>query len=99
MGRKNIVVSPSFESVDFVLDPQLVFVLMPFSEKWSGDVYHVIRKVGQSMGLRVMRSDDIFAPNIIINDIWRMIHSAGLIVRISPSAMQTSSMNLGSRIR
>ena len=80
MSRKSMVVSPLFPVSDFDLDPGLIFVLMPFGEDWSNDVYHVIKKTGEGCGFRVRRADDFFEPNIVINDIWRAINCAGLIL-------------------
>jgi hypothetical protein len=53
---------------------------MPFNEDWSDDTLFLIKQVGEEMGLKVIRADDIFNPNIIVNDIWRLINKAGLII-------------------
>lgn len=80
MNRRSMVVTPAFPSVDYEIDPKLVFVLMPFTEEWSDEAYYLIKRVGKAAGLEVARTDDIFEPSIIVNDIWEMINKAGLII-------------------
>ena len=53
---------------------------MPFRETWSADVFHVIKRTCSAVGLHAKRADDIFAPAIVIDDIWKMINSAALII-------------------
>jgi len=78
--RKSIVVTPSFQPLDYTLDATLAFVLMPFNEIWSDDVFHLIKQACSDVGLKALRADDIFAPDIVINDIWRMISRAGVVI-------------------
>ncbi|MBE0680526.1 MAG: hypothetical protein IH589_01320 [Anaerolineales bacterium] len=78
--QKGMFISPSFPAVDGVIDPKLVFVLMPFSEEWSDDVQLLIKTVGKKHKLNIIRADDIFGPRKIINDIWQSINKAGLII-------------------
>lgn len=80
MTRKSIVVTPSFQPLEYTYDASLAFVLMPFNEVWSDDVFHLIKQVCVEVGLKALKADDIFAPDIIINDIWRMINSAGVVL-------------------
>jgi hypothetical protein len=80
MNRRSMVVTPAFPSIEYEIDPALVFVLMPFTEKWSDDVYLMIRQASENLPLRIQRADDIFAPGNIVNDIWKMINRAGLII-------------------
>jgi len=78
--RKSMVITPVFQPLDYAFDPTTAFVLMPFGEKWSADVFHVIKRACEEASLRALRADDIFAPEIIINNIWRLINTAGIIV-------------------
>lgn len=80
MKRKSMVITPVFSPIDYEIDPKLIFLIMPFSEDWSDDVHHLIRKTCEALRLRVIRADDIFEPDIVINDIWKMIISAGLVI-------------------
>lgn len=79
-SENGLFISPYFPAVDGVIDPKLVFVLMPFSEEWSDDVQLLIKTVGKKHKLNIIRADDIFGPRKIINDIWQSIYKAGLII-------------------
>jgi hypothetical protein len=80
MNRSKMVVSPAFPTIKYDVDPTLVFVLMPFNEKWSEDSLLIIKQAAEGLPLNVQRADDIFAPGEIINDVWEMINYAGLII-------------------
>ena len=80
MARKSMVVKPVFSPIQYDIDPSLVFVLMPFEEPWSDDFYYFVKRVGEALQLKVVRSDDMFSREIVINDIWEMINLAGMIV-------------------
>jgi len=79
-SRHTMIVTPVFSPIEYTFEPLQLFVLMPFTEPWSDDVYHLIKEVGTASGLHVVRADDIFDPTIIINDIWKMINSSGLLI-------------------
>lgn len=80
MNRNKMVVSPAFPTIKYDIDPTLVFVLMPFNEKWSEDSLLMIKQAAEGLPLNIQRADDIIAPGDIINDIWEMINYAGLII-------------------
>lgn len=80
MNRRSQVVTPTFPSIEYDIDPKLVFVLMPLTEDWSDDVYLMIKQASADLPLNIQRADDIFSPGNIVNDIWKMINRAGLIV-------------------
>ena len=79
-GQKGLFILPSFPPFEGESDPKFVFLLMPFSEKWSDDVQLLIKTVGEKHKLNVIRADDIFGPRQIINDIWQSINKAGIII-------------------
>jgi len=62
------------------LDPQLCFVLMPFSEKlrplYEDHVVPVVRKAG----LRCERADEIRGISIITHDIWEYVNRARFLI-------------------
>jgi hypothetical protein len=80
MNRKSMVITPSFPVPSYDIDPAMLFIIMPFGEKWSDDVYYLIKDVASNNGMDVIRADEIFSPDIIINDIWSLINRAGLII-------------------
>lgn len=60
-------------------DVYSVFVLMPFRREYQG-IYNIIRRAGESAGLRVFRADEMVAPGRITDQILDAIRHAGLIV-------------------
>ena len=80
MKRESMVVRPKFRPIDYQEKSNSVFVLMPFSENWSDGVYHLIKQAALRAGFSVARADDFFEPNIIIDDIWKNINSASIII-------------------
>jgi predicted metal-dependent TIM-barrel fold hydrolase len=61
------------------LDPQRCFVIMPYSEKWSGAVERIILEVCTQVGLDFQIAKNM-EGRFIPNDIWRGITGAGVIV-------------------
>jgi hypothetical protein len=80
LDESSMIVKPVFLPIKENINPKLVFVLMPFNEEWSGDVFNILKTTCNQMKLEVKRADDIFDPNIIVFDIWRMINKAGIII-------------------
>lgn len=72
---------PVFAGRDFHVDPDFVFVLMPFTEAWSDRIWsRHIKPTVDSMGLSCKRADDFFAPGVIIDDIWAAINCSSVII-------------------
>jgi len=61
------------------IDPQRCFVIMPYSEKWSGAVERIILEVCTEVGLDFQIAKNM-EGRFIPNDIWRGITGAGVIV-------------------
>lgn len=80
MNRTSMVIKPVFNGISYTEDSESIFVLMPFRETWSDDVYHLIKKAGNDTNFDIKRADDFFEPNIIIDDIWQHINKASLII-------------------
>lgn len=57
-----------------------IFVIMPFGDDFNPIYYDHIRPVCDGFDLSCKRSDDIFDPNNIIEDIWRLIYNSDLII-------------------
>jgi hypothetical protein len=57
-----------------------VFVIMPFIDKLNQVYEDHILKVCKKIGYECKRADDIFLPNIIINDIWSLINNSDVII-------------------
>lgn len=68
-------------SVDIRVDYPEVFVVMPFSEAWSNDVFTKLFKPGiEDAGFKIFRGDSIVRVGDLSTNVWRSITQAGLIV-------------------
>lgn len=57
------------------------FVIMPFSEEWSDDYYsEVYSPAIEKAGMTPRRADDLFAPNNVVEDIWKFTQKAKIIL-------------------
>jgi hypothetical protein len=86
-GKQDISVTESmhvlgriFGGGSHTLDPQLCFVLMPFSDDLQPLYDDHIRPVIQKSGLRCERADDIHGTTLITHDIWEYINRARFLV-------------------
>jgi len=75
-GRR---LNPIFKSRIDRIDPTLCFVLMPFTEVWSAEIYQLIKTTIEGLNLQCIRADNLNGP-IIIEDIWTKINQAAFIV-------------------
>jgi hypothetical protein len=72
---------PVFQGRDFAVDLKSCFVLMPFHEPWSDRIWsRHIKPTVESVGLKCTRADDLCLPDVIIEDIWRAINQANVII-------------------
>lgn len=88
-----VQVNPVFGPVSYAIDPRLTFVLMPFDEDLT-QIYNTIVKPmveSDEFGLVCKRADDIKSNKAIIQDIWKAICEARLIIadmtRLNPNVM------------
>ena len=75
-----ILVDPVFNNRDLEVDPDLVFVIMPFREQFFEIYADHLEPVVSEMGLRCKRADDIFTSRNIIEDIWSNIAKSRMII-------------------
>ncbi len=67
--------------VDIRVDYPQVFVVMPFSEPWSDDVFREMLKPGiEDAQFTVVRGDSIVRVGDLSTNVWQSITQAGLIV-------------------
>jgi TIR domain len=64
------------------LDPRLCFMAVPFAPEELADVYDyfVMPSIEANCDLRCERGDDAFGSNVIMDDIWRSIARARIVV-------------------
>jgi len=68
-------------SIDIRVDYPEVFVVMPFSQPWSNDVFSMMFEPGiAEAGFTVSRGDSIVRVGDLSTNVWRSITQAGLIV-------------------
>lgn len=56
------------------------FLVMPFSQAWSGEVHQTLSASCKTLGVYSMRGDDLFTPTDILVDIWQSINAADFII-------------------
>lgn len=77
---KAMIVNPIFQNRDTRINPDSVFIIMPFSEKWSNEIWEqVLRPAVQEMGMTPVRADDLYGQNIM-EDVWQGILKASIII-------------------
>jgi hypothetical protein len=77
--KAGVFVNPHWKGRDFDVDPELCFLLMPFREPWSNEVWTLLNKVIGTCGFRCQRADEKDG-RIIMDDIWELICRARVIV-------------------
>ncbi len=73
-------VNPRFQVKKFQEEEDLIVILMPFSPKWSNDVFKVFSSSAKSKNFRVWRSDLTFKDDNIMQTIWENINKAKFII-------------------
>jgi len=75
-----MIVEPLFGIPDAIVEKLDVFVLMPFKADMLPVYEDHVKPTCASMGLTVRRADDFFTAHSVVQDIWKAIVSARLIV-------------------
>ncbi len=72
--------NPIFRGRDFLVEDDLCFVVIPLREPFLRLYSKHIKPTLESVGLRVLKADDLFTPTVIVEDIWEFINRARVIV-------------------
>lgn len=72
--------NPIFTGKSFKVNPRLLFVLMPFAEEFRPIYDEIIKPVVEQFGLMCVRADDLYGSKAIIEDIWKLINEAKVII-------------------
>ena len=75
-----LVLGKIFGGAAFTLDPQLCFVIMPFSDRLQPVYEDSIRQIVKAAGLRCERADDVHGSTLITWDIWERINRARFLI-------------------
>ena len=90
---RTVQITPLFGPASYGLDDQLVFVLMPFAEDLTNIYQNIIKPTveSKSVGLVCRRADDYKTNKAIIQDIWKAICEAQIIIadltELNPNVM------------
>lgn len=78
----NIVrINPIFNGRDFLINKELAFMLSPFSEPFNTIFSdHIKPCVEKIDSIKCFRADNIYDNKPIIDDIWKSINEAGVII-------------------
>jgi hypothetical protein len=77
--KASVLVNPHWKGRDFDVDPEFCFLLMPFREAWSDEVWTLLDKIIGNCGFRCQRADEKDG-RIIMDDIWESVCRARVIV-------------------
>lgn len=81
LRRRRIVrINPMFSGRDFVINLNSCFILMPFREDLRPVYDDHIKKVVKEANLECKRADDIFGNTAIIEDVWKNINEARIVI-------------------
>jgi len=73
------IAKPHWRGSGFETKRNYCFVLMPFSEAWSQDVWDIIKDSISELGFVCERADDK-GGRVIMEDIWACINTANLLI-------------------
>lgn len=78
--EERMVVVPSLGPPDPELSSADIFVAMPFTDVLTPVYRDHIAPIGRSLGLTVVRADDLFAARQVITVIWSAIANCSLVI-------------------
>lgn len=86
-----VQINPLFGPASFKEDEHLVFVLMPFNDELNAVYNTIIKPTVESMGLVCHRADEYKTNKAIIQDIWKAICEAKIVIadltNLNPNVM------------
>jgi hypothetical protein len=74
-----MLVNPLWKDRNFSVENDLCFLLMPFTEAWSDDVWNIIDSIVTTTGMRCERADQKDG-RVIMEDIWAGICRAQVVI-------------------
>jgi hypothetical protein len=75
-----VVAHPVFGQLRTNFQASDVFVLMPFADDFKVLYTDHLKTVCAKLDITVMRADDLFTNNMVMDDIWNAIHGAGAVL-------------------
>jgi hypothetical protein len=77
--KQMTLVNPHWSGRNYQIDDDLCFLLMPFSEPWSDDVWKLIDGIVVQYDLRCERADEKDG-RVVMDDIWDGINRARIVI-------------------
>ena len=75
-----MIINPIFQNRETRINENDIFVIMPFTQNWSDDIWNlVIKEAIISTGLNPIRADDLYGKDIM-EDVWSGILRSRLII-------------------
>jgi len=75
-----VYVKPRWKERHPIVDERLCFVLMPIKKGWTEGVWKKIVQIVKAQDLKALRADDIFSPGEIMDDIWKALNRARVVI-------------------
>jgi hypothetical protein len=75
-----VPVNPVFGPAAFALDPRLAFTLMPFQDPLTRIYREIIKPTVERAGLVCKRADDYRSNRVVMQDIWKAICEARVVI-------------------
>lgn len=72
--------NPIFRGRNFKVNPELAFVLMPFADKFDPIYSEIVKPVVEQFGLTCVRADNLYRSKPIMEDIWKFINEARIVI-------------------
>lgn len=79
MEKDPLLANPIWNGRNFLVNRNLCFVIMPFEAGWSNTVYNYIKRILSKFNLDIKRADTV-TGHIIMEDIWRLINEAIVVL-------------------
>lgn len=77
--KNYVIVNPHWKGRNFQIDEKLCFLLMPFKEPWSDDVWKLLEDIVTDCGYKCQRADEKDG-RVVMDDIWEGIYKAKIII-------------------
>ena len=73
------LVDPHWKGTGFEVDPKLCYLLMPYSEDWSNDVWLLIQEAVASCSFLCQRADEQ-KGRVVMENVWEGISRARVVI-------------------
>ncbi len=75
-----VKIAPIFGPPDFLPDPKLCFVIMPFDEDLDPIYHQIVKPAIEEQGMVSRRADEIHGHQAIMHDVWKSICESRIVI-------------------